>query len=236
MCAYELRRWYYGYRREHGECGACRQPGYRFKRDQGWRLCAGGYGQRGTIGVDLNADHLAVAEHQMAAKLRECLAGPAALSTQVSEVAGQGLARRPAPTSSSWWVQPVVDETAGSKPAWVWSHRQWRSGRLHHYLQGSVVWPRVDVLQAIWDAACSATPACGCGSNTRGGLSGDQFGVAAGLPGQSVTASTWSSRPGLRRWKPTVLAAMRWSGTGKARSRFLWAGGWLPVCVGHSCR
>ena len=69
---------------------------YRFKRDaKGWRVfattemmdVAGVTDQRhGAIGVDINADHLAVAETDASRKLRECLAGAAGDLWEVSAI------------------------------------------------------------------------------------------------------------------------------------------------------
>ena len=82
---------YAEFRRKYGE-KAARQSGlgqaisYRFKRDgKGWRVfvttdvmdSASGNGPkaRGAIGVDLNADHLAVSETDAERQLAEVLAG-----------------------------------------------------------------------------------------------------------------------------------------------------------------
>ena len=92
LAALESNAEYAAYRREHGE-GAARQTGlgqavcYRFKRDaKGWRVFVTTDlpsvpvvtdRMRGVIGVDINADHLAVAETDASGNYIECLAGAA---------------------------------------------------------------------------------------------------------------------------------------------------------------
>ena len=83
---------YTRYRREHGEKAARstnlgQAISYRFKRDgKGWRVFVTTRmmdvtvitdRRRGAIGVDLNADHLAVAEADASGNLPERLAGTA---------------------------------------------------------------------------------------------------------------------------------------------------------------
>ena len=83
---------YAAYRREHGDKAARATAlgqaiSYRFKRDaKGWRVFATTQmmdvpvvtdQRRGAIGVDLNADHLAVADTGQQRQLPESLAGAA---------------------------------------------------------------------------------------------------------------------------------------------------------------
>ena len=109
---------YARYRREHGEKAARATDlgqaiSYRFKRDaKGWRVFATTGmmdvpvvtdQRRGAIGVDLNADHLAVCETDASGQLRPRFQRAAGHLRQVP-------AHRPRPSSATpwpaWWLRP----------------------------------------------------------------------------------------------------------------------------------
>ena len=100
---------YAAYRREHGEKAARATAlgqaiSYRFKRDgKGWRVFATTElleveitidRRRGAIGVDLNADHLAVAETERQWQLPERLASTAGDLRQEHQPGGGSHRRR----------------------------------------------------------------------------------------------------------------------------------------------